>query len=134
MKINELRLKNFRKFTDARFRFNTDSNITVLIGDNATGKSAILNALSIMMGSYLLDFKVPQAARHIRKDEIHLAQIKTGEIVNLEPQWSEGVSLTCIGSLSDVVTDDASLSTPFSWSRELTSEKGKTTRINAKKR
>lgn len=81
MKINELRLKNFRKFTDARFRFNTDSNITVLIGDNATGKSAILNALSIMMGSYLLDFKVPQAARHIRKDEIHLAQIKTGEIV-----------------------------------------------------
>ncbi|MDC5809271.1 AAA family ATPase [Vibrio europaeus] len=132
MKIHELRLKNFRKFIDSRYSFNTQSNVTVLIGDNATGKSAILNALSIMMGSYLLDFKVPQAARHIRKDEIRIAQIKSGEITSLEPQWAEGIEVSCIGSLAEVTCDDSFLSKPFSWSRELTSEKGKTTRINAK--
>ncbi|WP_036816021.1 AAA family ATPase [Photobacterium sanctipauli] len=133
MKIHELRLKNFRKFVDTRFCFNTKSNVTVLIGDNATGKSAILNALSIMMGSYLLDFKVPQAARHIRKDEVRIAQIKTGQIVSLEPQWTDGIQLSCIGTLSEVAPNDTTLSKPFLWSRELTSEEGKTTRINAKK-
>ncbi|WP_462146229.1 AAA family ATPase [Pseudoalteromonas gelatinilytica] len=133
MKIHELRLKNFRKFADARFCFNTETNITVLIGENATGKSAILNALSIMMGSYLLDFKVPQAARHIRKDEIRIAQIENGEIVSLEPQWADGIQVSCIGSLAEVAPHDKSLIKPFYWSRELTSEKGKTTRINANK-
>lgn len=125
MKIHEIRLKNFRKFIDERFHFNTQTNVTVLIGDNATGKSAILDALSIMMGSYLLDFKVPRAARHIRKNEIRLKQIQVGELHTVEPQWSEGVSLSCLGSLSEY-------NEPLFWSRELTSEIGKTTRINAK--
>ncbi len=125
MKIHEIRLKNFRKFIDERFHFNTQTNVTVLIGDNATGKSAILDALSIMMGSYLLDFKVPRAARHIRKNEIRLKQIQVGELHTVEPQWSEGVSLSCLGSLSE-------RNEPMFWSRELTSETGKTTRINAK--
>lgn len=133
MKIHELRLKNYRKFVDARFCFNTQTNVTVLIGDNATGKSAILNALSIMMGSYLLDFKVPQAARHIRKDEVRIAQIKSGEIISLEPQWADGIEVSCVGSLSEATSEDSSLSKPFTWSRSLTSEDGKTTRINAKK-
>lgn len=133
MKIHELRLKNFRKFADARFCFNTKTNVSVLIGENATGKSAILNALSVMMGSYLLDFKVPQAARHLKKDEIRIAQIKSGEMTSLEPQWSEGIKLSCIGSLSELDPTDESLKKPFRWSRELTSETGKTTRVNAKK-
>ncbi|NQZ10168.1 MAG: AAA family ATPase [Algicola sp.] len=132
MKINELRLQNFRKFTDARFRFNTQSNVTVLIGDNATGKSAILNALSIMMGSYLLDFKVPRAVRHIRKDEIHLKQVKHDDLVTLEPQWTEGIALSCTGSLSELYPDSDTDYNSITWSRELTAATSKTTRINAK--
>lgn len=133
MKINELHLVNFRKFTDARFRFNTQSNVTVLIGDNATGKSAILNALSIMMGSYLLDFKVPRAVRHIRKDEIHLKQVKHDELVSLEPQWSQGIVLSCIGSLSELYPqDDPVYGGDIHWSRELKTVNSKTTRNNAR--
>lgn len=133
MKIHELRLQNFRKFTDARFRFNTQSNVTVLIGDNATGKSAILNALSIMMASYLLDFKVPGAVRHIRKDEIHVKQLTHGEVTSLEPQWSQGIALSCIGSLKELYQADHPVySHDMVWSRELTSATSKTNRINAK--
>lgn len=127
MKIHEIRLRNFRKFVDKHFSFNTNTNVTVLIGDNATGKTAILDALSIMMGSYLLDFKVPRSVRHIRKSEVRLAQIKIGEIHTVEPQWSEGVKVECKGSLTK---ESEGL---IQWSRELTSETGKTTRINAKK-
>ncbi|WDE06873.1 AAA family ATPase [Thalassomonas viridans] len=133
MKIYELYISNFRKFTKARFRFNAQSNVTVLIGDNATGKSAILNSLSIMISSYLLDFKVPGAVRHIRKDEVHLKQVVHDGVASLEPQWSEGVALSCIGSLHELYQgDDSTFRNAISWSRELTSEASKTTRINAK--
>lgn len=131
MKIHELRLKNFRKFEDSVFRFNTDTKVSVLIGDNATGKTAILDGLSIMMGSYLLDFKTG-AGRHIRKEEVRLKQITLGETVTLEPQWDEGVSISCRASLAEISIDNDAVGEEISWVRELKSENGKTTRIHAK--
>jgi DNA replication and repair protein RecF len=44
--ITHLKLKNFRKFKDLQLEFN--SNIVVLHGDNAQGKSSILEALHII--------------------------------------------------------------------------------------
>ena len=44
--ITKLKLKNFRKFRDLELNFN--SNIIVLYGDNAQGKSSILEALHIV--------------------------------------------------------------------------------------
>ena len=127
MKIHELRLKNFRKFEDSVFRFNADTGVTVLIGDNATGKTAILDALSIMMGSYLLGFKAG-ANRPIHKNEIRLKQVKSGEINTLEPQWLEGISVECTGSLSEITGGPSGLIT---WARQKTSEKAATTRKDA---
>lgn len=66
MRIDELRLTNFRKFDAATFCFNTQTGVTVL-----NGKTGILDALAIMMGSYLLDFKANET-RHILKDEARL--------------------------------------------------------------
>jgi len=126
MKICELRLQNFRKFDDAVFRFNVDSGVTVLIGDNATGKTALLEALSIMMGSYLLDFKAG-VNRGISRDQVRLKQVKLGDTVSLEPQWAEGVRLTATGLL-EALTGEQS---PVTWSRALHSEKGRTTRVEA---
>lgn len=131
MKIHELRLKNFRKFEDSVFRFNSETGMTVLIGDNATGKTAILDALSIMMGSYLLDFK-SGVGRHIRKEEVRLKQIMLGDTVTLEPQWDEGVAISCRASLAELAGDDEALKNTMVWVRELKTEKGKTTRIKAK--
>ncbi|MFT4927616.1 MAG: putative ATP-binding protein involved in virulence [Phenylobacterium sp.] len=128
MKIHQLKLTNFRKFSSAMYQFNTVSGVTVLIGNNATGKSTILDALSIMMGSYLLDFNVGPL-RSIRKSEMHLAQITVDEVITLEPQWPEGVTLSCIGSLTDL---DANFNGPISWARGLKSETGNTTRSYAK--
>jgi DNA replication and repair protein RecF len=45
--ISRLKLKNFRKFKDLELKF--DSNIIVLHGDNAQGKSSILEAIHLII-------------------------------------------------------------------------------------
>lgn len=70
MKIHTLELRNFRKFEDYTFQFHPQ--FTVLIGDNASGKSSILDALSVMLGSYLLRFQEVVGRTGIRKEEARL--------------------------------------------------------------
>ena len=131
MKIHELWLKNFRKFENSKFRFNTETGVTVLIGENATGKTAILDALSIMMGCYLLDFNAG-VNRHIHKDEVRLKQVTLGDTVSLEPQWGAGVFVACSASVAELAADDPSLLEPIEWARTKSSENGRTTRTQAK--
>ena len=127
MKIQRLWLQNFRKFKNDMFSFNTETGVTVLIGDNATGKTAILDALSIMMGCYLSDFKAG-VNRHIRNDEVRLEQVTLGDTVSLEPQW--GTTVTCSASVAELVPDD--LSESIEWGRSKNSKNGRTTWNQAK--
>jgi predicted ATP-binding protein involved in virulence len=50
MKVNKIHLQNFKGFEDIELNFNP--NMTVLIGDNGTGKSSILDALAFVLGTY----------------------------------------------------------------------------------
>ncbi|KEQ18531.1 AAA family ATPase [Endozoicomonas numazuensis] len=52
MKINTLSLENFRCFEQAKF--DLDERITLIVGDNAKGKTTILEGLSVAMGGFLL--------------------------------------------------------------------------------
>ena len=52
MKINKIEIQNFKGFEDNTFIFNP--KMTVLIGDNATGKTTILDALSFVLGTFFL--------------------------------------------------------------------------------
>lgn len=49
-RINKLRVKNFKKFTDETFEFNEDINI--LVGDNECGKSSVLEAIELCLNLY----------------------------------------------------------------------------------
>jgi len=49
MKINWLKLEDFRGFRDCEITFSNTSNIAVFIGINGAGKSAILDAISILL-------------------------------------------------------------------------------------
>jgi len=46
-RIKKLLVKNFKKFTDRTFEFNEDTNI--LVGDNDSGKSSVLEALELCL-------------------------------------------------------------------------------------
>jgi len=47
MYVEKLIVKNFKKFGDAEFEFNSDTNI--IVGDNDSGKSSVLEALEICL-------------------------------------------------------------------------------------
>ena len=51
MNIDRLDIQNFRCFEDRTFAF--DHRFTLLIGTNATGKTATLDALAIALGAVL---------------------------------------------------------------------------------
>lgn len=51
MKIRSLHLKNFRRFKD--FKIDFDDQLTVLVARNGAGKTSILDALAISLGSFL---------------------------------------------------------------------------------
>lgn len=52
MKINKIRIRNFKGFEDRHFSFN--DRFTVLIGDNGAGKSTVLDALAFSLGTFFL--------------------------------------------------------------------------------
>lgn len=52
MYIKKIEIQNFKGIEDAKFEF--DSNFTALIGDNGTGKTSILDAINIAIGTILL--------------------------------------------------------------------------------
>jgi predicted ATP-dependent endonuclease of OLD family len=58
MRIDRLHVRNFRCFAEQDFSFHPRFN--VLIGDNVTGKTAVLKALRIAVASWFLDIKGPK--------------------------------------------------------------------------
>jgi len=54
MKIKKLTAKNFRLFTDLEINF-PDENFICLIGNNGSGKSAVLDAVNMVMSSFIVN-------------------------------------------------------------------------------
>lgn len=72
MRIDSIRVKNFKGFIDQTFQLN--AHFTVFIGDNATGKTSVLDALAIAAGSFLRGIDVARLeSRSIDKYEIRVA-------------------------------------------------------------
>ncbi|RRR70980.1 MAG: AAA family ATPase [Candidatus Viridilinea halotolerans] len=131
MQIDTLELANFRGFTapdlfiaaeptftpERTFNFSTQFN--VIVGDNGTGKTALLDALAIGLGSLFLGFDQIES-RGIRKDEVSLARFTLGDTVSLEPQYP--VVITCAGTVHG---------RPIRWTRTLEGSGGRITRQGA---
>jgi predicted ATP-binding protein involved in virulence len=119
MKIRQLELKNFRCFDHKTFEFSDQFN--VLIGDNGTGKTAILDALAIAAGSFFLGIDNINS-RNIADDDIrHIVRIDTPQPTS---EKILPVAVSCEGCFEDIKK--------MSWARELRVADGRTTRIGAK--
>ena len=55
MKLNTLSVKNFRCYKEKTFQFNPQINL--IVGQNATGKTAVLDAVSVAIATWILGFK-----------------------------------------------------------------------------
>ena len=118
MKIHRISLKNFHGFEHREFSFGSRFNL--VIGDNATGKTTLLDALSVGVGSLFLGFPEPAVPRNLAGDEVRLATYHHGDSWTVEPQYPTRVE--CFGEINGRQGD---------WLRELTTKDGRTTRQQA---
>jgi predicted ATP-binding protein involved in virulence len=97
MNIQKIGLKNFHCFEDREFSFGSRFNL--IIGDNATGKTTLLDALSVGVGYLFLGFPEPASPRNITSDDVRLATYHHGDTWTPERQYP--TEIECTGELGD---------------------------------
>ncbi|MBT3209843.1 MAG: AAA family ATPase [Bacteroidetes bacterium] len=114
MDIKNIRLKNFRGYKDLKLDFN--KNFNLIIGNNGSGKTAVLEALTVAIGSFFLGIRNVNS-RHILNKDIHIHNFEYNE-EHLFP-----VIIEAEGEINHQ---------KLKWTRELNGLKNKTTSIKAK--
>jgi len=92
MEVKKLELKNFRGF--GHFEISFQSGMNLLIGVNGSGKTALLEALSIGLSAFFLGIR-SQKTRSIAKNDIRVLPVGKNGTLNTEPQIPVEISLSC---------------------------------------
>ena len=118
MRIDRLYVSNFKRFENRTFEFHR--RFTLLVGDNGAGKTAVLDALRIGVGAYLLGIPHSQAPS-IKREYVRRETRRNGEFSTFEP-----VTPCTVGCEGRVHLSD------LRWNRELASLFGRTNRVGAR--
>lgn len=121
MRIDRLTVLNFRRFE--KKTFDIHPRFTLLVGDNGAGKTAILDALRVGVGAYLLGIPdSPVPAPSIRRDCVRVETRQGGEFPTFERVIP--CKVCCEGRVhgQDLL-----------WSRQLASVRGRTNRVGARR-
>jgi predicted ATP-binding protein involved in virulence len=119
MQIHELTATNFDGFEHRTFTFNPGFNL--LVGDNATGKTSVLDALAVSVGSWFLGLRGVEKSPGIRPDEVRVAAHAHLDSYTFEKQFP--AKIECTGVV---------MGQRIRWARERQREGGRTTSVNAK--
>lgn len=119
MRIDRLTLTNFKGFTSCNFEL--DPRFNLLVGDNATGKTSLLDALSIAVDSWFLGLRGVQTAGGIDSDQVRVATHQFQDRVLFEKQFPSRIEARGFVMGTDVT-----------WARELSRDGGRTTISEAK--
>ncbi|MBL4849409.1 MAG: AAA family ATPase [Planctomycetes bacterium] len=106
MRIKKIELRNFRGFEEKTFLFADQFN--ELIGNNGTGKTALLEALAVVLGSYVRGMDQLYLRRYldehgerggspvygIRQKDIRRRSFALGGATQIEPQFPASVTCT----------------------------------------
>ncbi len=125
MKINHLDLSNYKGFKDTSIDF--DDGFNLIVGENGSGKTSLLDALAVAAGSFLLGVK-GYDSRHIREEDVRIEFSKQSENPVPLPQYP--VSVAAKG----LIFDDVALHGKWEleWKREICGKGGKTTSKDAR--
>lgn len=85
MRIDTIRLQNYRCFEDREFELAARFNL--IVGDNATGKTSLLNGLSIALGSLLRGFPEPAESFSLEVDVARTLTFWNEGKPNIEAQY-----------------------------------------------
>lgn len=122
MHIDRLQLRNFKCFTDRSFEFRPGFNL--LVGENGSGKTSVLEALAVASGSWLLGLSRYSdycKARSILPAEVYLKAVQEGaKTLRYERRFP--VAVIASGNVAGE---------KISWTRTLEGAKGRTTSSGA---
>ena len=113
MKLESIKVQNFKCFEKLSINFNPQMN--VLIGNNGVGKTTILEAAAVGIGSFFLGID-SISSTGIKKEYARIKVIKSGSTMDRQPQYP--VSITCEGNVDGQKIE---------WGRQLNSESAGTT-------
>jgi predicted ATP-binding protein involved in virulence len=108
MQIDKIQIRNFKGFEDIEIPF--DARFNLIIGDNGSGKTSILEALTVAMGSFFLGLKNTDA-RNIREADIRLSSLERNQ------EFQYPVEISAFGNV---------MGEEISWTRTLNSSNGNT--------
>jgi predicted ATP-binding protein involved in virulence len=122
MRIDRLEIKNFKKFSD--YTLDLHPQFTLLVGDNGTGKTTILDALAIAAGVWLVnspDTTLNNSRRNILPSEIRLEAIATDTVTQFIE--CKPTQITAIGTINN---------RPVTWLRQIKTNGSRTSNTEAK--
>lgn len=118
MIIKNIALKNYRCFEDIKVNFH--DKLTVIVGDNGSGKTSILEAITVSLGTMLIGLD-GQVGVSINKKDARLKAYSMGESEDVQSQYP--VEITAIGDIDGQAIE---------WKRSLNGENGRTIVKDAK--
>lgn len=126
MRIDRLRVRNFKGFASREFAFHPQFNL--IVGTNGTGKTSALDALAVAVGSWFLGVRGADS-RHILAAEVMLGDFAHEEIDDAGASHSS-VHWERIYPCS-VTADGCVQGRDITWERSLNTPNGRTTYVKA---
>lgn len=124
LRLDRLELTNYRKFE--RYSIDFDEQLTVLVGDNGSGKSSILAASAVAMGTFLFHLAYAHQG-NISGADARICAREMGGVTDRQEQYPVVVSARgFVGEGKGEGEGNA-----LEWSRSLQSPDGDTTRQDA---
>ena len=122
MRIDQLKILNFKKFSD--FTLDLHPQLTLIVGNNGSGKTSLLNALTIAASVWLVeppDTTLRNSRRNILGNEIHLEAIQRHGVTQFVEH--KPVKVTAIGQIGDQQVE---------WTRQIKKQGSRTSNNESK--
>jgi predicted ATP-binding protein involved in virulence len=123
MRIDRLTVQNFKKFSEETFELHRQ--FTLLVGDNGSGKTSVLDALAVSLSIWLVDVpdtKLANSGRNIAPTEIRLEPSHAGDRIQFRE--CRPVVVESTGQIGDRQN--------LTWTRQIRSAGKRTTNLDAK--
>jgi predicted ATP-binding protein involved in virulence len=99
MRIDRLEVQNFKKFAQQTFKLHPQ--FTLLVGENGSGKTSVLDALSVALGVWLVrapDSQLANSRRPLVVSEKRLEMVRSGDRVLFQEAQGD-VCVSATGSI-----------------------------------